>query len=62
MIVDIALEGRHNLVCGANKADYHYRNVTPGRDFHMDAGRQIFATWSEGEACPAVSQRILKIF
>ncbi len=33
VVLDSALEGRKNLVCGANKLDYHYRNVTPGRDF-----------------------------
>ncbi len=33
VVLDPALEGRKNLVCGANKLDYHYRNVTPGRDF-----------------------------
>ncbi len=31
--MDLGLEGRSNLVAGANKLDYHYRNVTPGRDF-----------------------------
>jgi prolyl-tRNA synthetase len=33
VIMDKALEGRQNMVCGANKLDYHLRNVTPGRDF-----------------------------
>ena len=33
VVLDPALEGRKNLVCGANRLDYHYRNVTPGRDF-----------------------------
>ncbi len=33
VVMDIGLEGRTNLVAGANKLDYHYRNVTPGRDF-----------------------------
>ena len=33
VVMDPALEGRANLVCGANQMDYHYRNVTPGRDF-----------------------------
>src|SRR5579859_3252861 len=33
VIVDKSLEGRRNLVCGANKLDYHLRNVVPGRDF-----------------------------
>ena len=30
---DTALEGRHNMVAGANKDDYHLKNVTPGEDF-----------------------------
>jgi len=33
VVLDPGLHGRKNLVAGANKADYHYRNVTPGRDF-----------------------------
>ncbi len=33
VILDLGLEGRTNLVAGANKLDYHFRNVTPGRDF-----------------------------
>jgi prolyl-tRNA synthetase len=33
VILDKALEGRANLVAGANKEEYHLRNVTPTRDF-----------------------------
>ncbi len=33
IVADSALEGRRNLVAGANKNDYHLENVTPGRDF-----------------------------
>jgi len=33
ILADSALEGRRNLITGANKDDYHLRNVTPGRDF-----------------------------
>ena len=33
VVMDSGLEGRKNLVAGANKADFHFRNVTPGRDF-----------------------------
>jgi prolyl-tRNA synthetase len=33
VILDKALEGRANLNAGANKEDYHLRNVTPMRDF-----------------------------
>jgi prolyl-tRNA synthetase len=32
---DRYLEGRKNLVAGANKKDTHLMNLTPGRDFHM---------------------------
>jgi prolyl-tRNA synthetase len=33
VILDKALEGRSNLIAGANKEEYHLRNVTPARDF-----------------------------
>jgi prolyl-tRNA synthetase len=33
LLADLALEGRQNMVAGANKDDYHLRNVTPGEDF-----------------------------
>jgi prolyl-tRNA synthetase len=33
VILDKALEGRINLIAGANKEEYHLRNVTPVRDF-----------------------------
>jgi prolyl-tRNA synthetase len=33
MIADRALEGRRNMITGANRDDRHLRNVTPGRDF-----------------------------
>ena len=33
MLADNELRGRKNMVCGANKNDYHLKNVTPGEDF-----------------------------
>ena len=36
LLVDNALEGRKNMICGANKDDFHLRNVTPGKDFKAD--------------------------
>jgi prolyl-tRNA synthetase len=33
VILDKALEGRTNLIAGANKEEYHLSNVTPIRDF-----------------------------
>jgi prolyl-tRNA synthetase len=37
LFVDTALEGRKNLIAGANKEDYHVKNITPGRDFEATA-------------------------
>lgn len=33
VVADLALEGRRNMIAGANRNDYHLRNVTPGEDF-----------------------------
>lgn len=33
ILIDEALRGRRNMVCGANRDDYHLKNVTPGEDF-----------------------------
>jgi len=51
LIVDKALEGRTNLICGANKEDYHLKNVTPGRDFQPTAYADLRAV-AAGESCP----------
>lgn len=36
VVADLALEGRRNMICGANKDDYHLRHVTPGEDFQAE--------------------------
>jgi prolyl-tRNA synthetase len=55
VVLDPGLESRRNLVCGANKADYHYRNVTPGRDFSWTVIADI-RNVLEGEGCPVCGQ------
>ena len=35
-LADLALRGRRNMISGANRTDYHLRNVTPGRDFQPE--------------------------
>jgi prolyl-tRNA synthetase len=57
VIVDKALEGRANMVCGANKQDYHLRNVTPGRDFGWTLLADIRSV-NEGEACPTIKDGV----
>jgi prolyl-tRNA synthetase len=39
------------MVCGANKLDYHLRNVTPSRDFTWTLAADIRSV-NEGEPCP----------
>jgi prolyl-tRNA synthetase len=51
VVVDKSLEGRKNMVAGANKLDYHLRNVTPGRDFQWTLAADIRSV-NEGEGCP----------
>jgi len=51
VVVDQSLKGRANMVAGANKLDYHLRNVTPGRDFSWTLMADI-RTVNEGEGCP----------
>jgi prolyl-tRNA synthetase len=51
VVVDKSLEGRKNMVCGANKLDYHLRNVVPGRDFTWTVIADIRSV-NECEACP----------
>jgi prolyl-tRNA synthetase len=49
LVADSALEGRKNMIAGANRDDYHLRNVTPGEDFTAEFHdlRQVAA----GDAC-----------
>jgi prolyl-tRNA synthetase len=50
LLVDKALEGRANLIGGANKEDYHLKNLTPGKDFHPTAYADLRAV-TAGEGC-----------
>ncbi len=53
VFVDRALLGRKNLIAGANKEDYHVRNVTPGRDFEITEQMWMdLRSVAEGEGCP----------
>jgi prolyl-tRNA synthetase len=51
VILDKALEGRANLIAGANKEEYHLRNVTPMRDFKPTLVADV-RNINEGEGCP----------
>ncbi len=49
--MDDGLIGRENMICGANKLDYHLRNVTPGRDFKWNLQTDV-RNAVEGDICP----------
>jgi prolyl-tRNA synthetase len=51
LLVDKALEGRTNLIGGANKEFYHLKNLTPGKDFHPTAYADLRSVTAE-EGCP----------
>lgn len=45
IVADEALRGRKNMICGANRDDYHLKNVTIGKDFEAEFAdlRQVAA-------------------
>jgi prolyl-tRNA synthetase len=49
VLADNVLQGRRNLIAGANRDDYHLRHVTPGEDFSAEFVdlRQV----SQGDTC-----------
>ena len=51
VILDASLEGRTNLIAGANKEEYHLRNVTPMRDFKPTLIADVRSV-NEGELDP----------
>jgi prolyl-tRNA synthetase len=51
LLVDRALEGRTNLIAGANREDYHLKNLTPGKTFVPTAYADLRSV-TAGEFCP----------
>jgi len=51
VVLDEALVGRVNMICGANKLDYHFKNVTPGKDFQYTVAADIRSV-NAGDNCP----------
>jgi prolyl-tRNA synthetase len=51
LFVDQALEGRKNLIAGANREDYHVKNIVPGRDFEPTTYADL-RNVEAGDTCP----------
>ena len=57
VLVDRALKGRTNLICGANREDYHVRNITPGKSFQPTTYADLRAVGA-GEECQRCGHRL----
>jgi prolyl-tRNA synthetase len=55
LLADKALEGRTNLIGGANKEEYHVKHLTPGKNFHPTAYADLRGV-TAGEGCPGIVQ------
>jgi prolyl-tRNA synthetase len=58
MLADNALRGRKNLVAGANKENYHLKNVTPLKDFYPTEWMDL-RNVSRGEGCPNCGEALV---
>ena len=64
LIIDPAVAGMRNACTGANKTDYHVRNVNPGRDFPVEGENVTVAdirTVVDGDLSPTGSGSPLHI-
>jgi prolyl-tRNA synthetase len=57
LLVDQALRGRQNLIAGANKEDFHLKNITPGKDFQPTAYADLRSV-ARGEDCSNCGQAL----
>ncbi len=51
IVADLALQGRRDMIAGANRDDYHLRHVTPGEDFAPEYFNLRQA--APGDGCPS---------
>lgn len=60
ILADLSIKNIHNGVAGANKKDYHFKNLNPGRDFSMDESLDLSYP-QEGDDCPRCQGGRLKM-
>src|SRR3954470_7360958 len=58
VVVDELVAKSPNLVAGANKVGFHYRNVNVGRDFTPDVVAEI-TNVQEGDPCPTCGRPVI---
>jgi prolyl-tRNA synthetase len=58
VVIDDLAAGSANLVAGANRPGFHYRNVNHGRDFQADIVTDLTSAM-EGDPCPTCAQPVI---
>jgi prolyl-tRNA synthetase len=58
VVVDDLVDRSPNLVAGANREGFHYRNVNAGRDYTADVVADI-TNAQEGDACPVCGEPVI---
>ena len=58
VVIDDLVQRSPNLVAGANREGFHYRNVNAGRDFTADVVADI-TNAQEGDACPVCGEPVI---
>ncbi len=61
VLFDRSIYGATNLVCGANKAEYHFTGFTPTRDLPEDTVYLDLSKAVEGGVCPNCRKHSLQI-
>jgi len=57
VLYDVSLQGEKNLICGANKPDYHLKGVSIERDIKPEKFVDV-AKVNDGDACPNCGGRL----
>ncbi len=61
VVYDASLQGRTNLICGANETDYHYSGFQFERDLGYVPDFVDIAKISEGSICPVCGKHSIQI-
>ena len=61
VLFDRSIKDAQNLVCGANKAEYHYTGFTPARDLPENTEYLDLSKTQDGFECPACHKHCLKV-
>ncbi len=61
VLFDRSIEGAENLICGANKPEYHLTGFTPARDLSAHVEFVDLSKTQDGFECPSCHKRSLKV-